>query len=227
MLKKEHITRITIYSDLWFSERLGMFTASDNFKLMGEKWPSDGALSYVYEKVGEELSGVSAGKTIETEATIHGTQYEPEAIELFKKSADYEYITVQNMVSVPHTRFSCTPDFIIPVSVTDEGYRVKTGEVKCPLNHDRYIELALCKTPEELKKVSKKYYWQVLFQMDTCDAMDGIFLCYNPFFRTGKMNIIEFRKALLLNDFKLIKERKAKAIELFEDVRERLMNLNH
>ena len=56
MLKKESITPVIMGTDEWFAGRLGRFTSSEIYHLMGAKGIGEGGLSYIYRKVGEELS---------------------------------------------------------------------------------------------------------------------------------------------------------------------------
>jgi len=112
-----------------------------------------------------------------------------------------------------------TPDGLIVLneSLDKTAYNVQTCEIKCPLSFDGYIRLWKCRTPEDLKKEERSYFYQVCHQMLLCDALVGYFICYHPFFKSGQMNIIEFRKINLIPEFKLMNDRKAEAIKIFNE----------
>ena len=78
MLKKESITPVIMGTDEWFAGRLGRFTSSEIYHLMGAKGIGEGGLSYIYRKVGEEICGIPQRREISTEATEHGNLYETE-----------------------------------------------------------------------------------------------------------------------------------------------------
>src|SRR5258707_6629249 len=148
MLLKSHITNIEIHSDAWFAGRLAKFTASEIHHLMGEKPFTQGALSYIYRKVGEELSGLPCRDEVDTNATRHGNLYEPEAIQKFGEREGLQFVVTQKLIHNPETRFSCTPDALIinKENIDELSYNVSTLEVKCPSSYDAYISLCLCET---------------------------------------------------------------------------------
>lgn len=225
MLLKKNISNIRIHSDEWFSARLGKFTASEIHCLMGDKPFTQGAISYVYRKVGEEVSGIVAKDEIDNSSTRHGLLHEPDAIRLFGQKMGLKFVVTQCLITEPNSRFGCTPDLIIPVSysASKKAYNVITGEVKCPISYDAYIGLFMCDTPEDVKKEDKRYFWQVIDQMHNCDCLKGYLIVYHPFFKAGQMKIIEFRKLHLIAEFKLLEERKKMAEQKFIEVRAKLM----
>lgn len=229
MLDKKHITNIPMLSEAWRMGRLAKFTASEIHYLMGEKPFTVGAMSYIYRKVGEELTGLPCRDQVDSIATEHGHKFEEPAIKLFAEIKGINILVTQKLIFAPDTRCSCTPDVIIPISESEDKlfWQVETGEVKCPLSYDAYIGLARCKTPEDIKKENKIYYWQKLDQMDNCDALKGYFIIYHPFFKAGGINIVDFRKKDLILDFKLLKERKLSAVAKFNEVRDELLNLKY
>lgn len=225
MLLKSHITDIEVHSEEWHKMRLAKFTSSEWHNLMGTKWPTEVALSYVYKKCGEELTGISARDEVSTPATNHGLLYEGEAIRKYAESKGLKFVVVQKLITEPGSRFGSTPDFLIVHNESQDqlSYNVSTGEVKCPLSFNAYIELFLCNTPEDVKAVSKMYYWQVISQMDMCGALVGFLIVYHPDFKSGGMKVIEFKKINLVPEFKLVAERKVLAIQKFEEIRSKLL----
>lgn len=224
MLDKRAITKVKIHSEDWFKERLSKFTSSEKHYLMGDKQWADGALSYVYRKVGEDISGLPCRDDVDTNATRHGNLYEPIALAEFGKRMDIDFLVTQCLISPPDSRRSSTPDALIIKGETETHYNVDTVETKCPYSYDAYIKLFLCNTPEDVLKVEKKYYWQVIDQMDVCGALNGYLVVYQPAFRAGKMKIIPFRKLELRAQFKLLEERTVDAINKFDEIRDKLIS---
>ncbi len=225
MLLKSNISNIEIHSEEWFSGRLARFTASEIHNIMGDKWPTVGATNYCYRKVGEELTGISCRDEIDTNATKHGLMYENHAIRKYAQSIGVDFVIVQKLIFSPESRFACTPDFLIVHNESQDqlSYNVSTGEVKCPITFDGYINLFMCDTPEQVKAYSKAYYWQVLMQMYVCDALRGYLIAYHPDFKAGQMKVVEFRKINLMPDFKLLEQRMELGLAKFEEVRSKLL----
>lgn len=230
MLNKDRISSIEILSPEWLVERLGKFTSSRIVSLMQDKPYAQGFMSYVYQKVGEELTGVSVEDKDEFEEnnyTRWGLKYENEALGKFQEVKKLDFIVKQKLITVPGTRFGCTPDGLIPIFESEDkkAWNVSTVEVKCFPTYVRYIQLALCKTPQDVKKANSTVYWQVLDQMDNCDCLMGYSVAYHPNFKAGNLSIVEYRKVELFEDFRLLKERKKMATDKFNEVREQMLNL--
>lgn len=229
MLHKDHISNVKIYSDEWQLTRRGKFTSSRLFALMGEKPFTTGAMTYIYHKVGEEMTGhivAEDDQMIEDENTAWGNTYEPEAIRLFQRLKSVQYLASQKLIFNPNKRYSSTPDaiWIHGICLNEVEYNVSTLEVKCPRKFHRFIPLQRCKTPENLKDYSKMFYWQVIDQMWNCGSAVGYFMAYHPQFPDpAKYRIIEFRKIDLWADFKLLDERKRSAEVKFDQIKAELL----
>lgn len=221
MLHKSKISKIQIYTDEWFEHRLSKFTSSGISALMSEA----SALTYVYKKVGEALTGVRSAVDIDNEYTQWGLAHENEALMKFGVKKGLDFITTQNLIWSPDSVFASTPDgLIVRKESTDNNfYDVSTIEVKCPPTFNNFIKLWLCETPEDLKKSESKYYWQKLDQMDNCDCLNGFFIIYHPDFKAGNYREIEFRKINLMKDFKHLQERKKWAESKFIEVRDKML----
>jgi len=224
MLLKTSITGIKIHSEQWFNSRIGKFTSSEIHYLMDEKPMSPAAISFIYRKVGEEISGLPCRDDIDTQATRHGNLYEPEALKIYAERNNLPYLVTQTLISPPDSRFSGTPDALIIKAETETHYSVETLEVKCPYSYDGYIKLFLCNTPEDVLKTEKKYFWQVIDQMTLCDALMGYLIIYQPLFKSGQMKVIPFRKLHLLPFFDKLKQRKIEAENKFIEIRDKLLN---
>ncbi len=224
MLKTSHISNIQIYTEDWDRVRLGRFTSSRISVLMGDKFPSSGAMTYIYHKVGESITGRSTAEDeiLEDENTQWGKDYEPDAIRRFSAIKGIEYLVTQKVIFDPDTRYSSTPDaiWVHGQSILKENeYNVSTLEVKCPRKYHRFISLYQCNTPADLKKEEPKYYWQVIDQMYNCDSALGYFACFHPLFPPDKnMKIIEFRKIDLWDEFKKMRERKDFVLAKFTEL---------
>jgi hypothetical protein len=231
MLKKSKISAIKIHSDEWHHARLAKFTSSDIHCLIGS-----GFQKYVRLKVGEEITGKSARGEIDVEATRWGGFYEAEGIQKLGRKMGLDFMIVQQLVTEEGSRFGCTPDGLIVtrISPDETEYEVETVEAKCPPTYDNYLLLFECETPQDLKSAKKEYYWQVLDQMDNCEALRGHFIAYHPDFRAGNMKHIVFEKMQSItsgkekkfpvhDDLKLLREQKKKAVLEFERLRDKLM----
>jgi hypothetical protein len=226
MLLKTNITDIQIHSPEWFQGRLAKFTASEWYAFMGDKFLTTGAKSYIYLKVGEELTGISSKEEVDTKGTEHGKMYEEEGIRAAGSEMGWEFVVTQKLITEKDSRYGCTPDFLLLLneSVDKKMWNVITGEVKCPASYNAFIKLALCQTPLEILAAEPRYFWQVCMQMKLCDALRGYLIIYHPFFKVGGLNIIEFRKIELMPQFKLLEERMKLAEQEFDRVRTFLMN---
>lgn len=237
MLQKSRISKIKIHSEKWYAGRLGKFTSSEIGFIMGEKFETAGCSSYIYRKVGELMTGKYIKEEIDNDYTRWGALHEAEAIKKFGIHLNLQFIVCQQLITEKNSRFGSTPDGLIVHRESSDGtqYEVSTLEVKCPPTFQNYINLALCKTPQDVKKANSTYYWQVLDQMDNCDALTGYFVIYHPDFEKGNMNVIEFKKMQqkgivhgkevsypLVADIKLLKERKKMAEQKFYEVKEQL-----
>ena len=231
MLKKSKISNIRILSDEWHSSRLAKFTSSEIYRLTGS-----GFMNYVRVKVGEEMTGKSAKGEIDTEATRWGGFYEAEAVQKFGIKMGLEFLVTQQLITDNESRFGSTPDGLIVIRESPDGteYEVETVEVKCPPTYDNYLLLFDCETPQDLKQAKKEYYWQVLDQIDNCQAQKGHFVAYHPDFRAGNMKHIVFdtmqsvptktgKEFPIFNDLKELRKKKAEAVEMFEKIRDKLM----
>jgi len=226
MLKVSHISNVQIYTHEWDMARLGRFTSSRMNVLMGEKSIRDsGAMTYIYHKVGETITKKSMATEddiIEDENTAWGRENEPMAIKKFGNKYGIQFLVTQKLILNPETQFSSTPDAIwvhgASVLKADE-YNVSTLEVKCPRKYHKFILLYECKTPADLKSFNKNYYWQVIDQMYNCDWAVGYFACYHPLFPEGKnLNVIEFKKIDMWDEFKKMKNRKEEAVKKYKEI---------
>lgn len=233
MLKTEYIGTSKLdkenwnYKEEWRAARLAKFTSSMIYTLMGESTFTQGAMTYIYERVGESLTGIPAKQEIDTNATRWGLLHESAAIKRFGAHSGVPFVITQCLVTQNGSMFGSTPDCLLIKKSFDDCYEVETGEVKCYPSYSHYISCALCNTPEEIKKVDPKLFWQVIDQMDNCDCLVGYAILYHPDFKFGGFKIIQFKKIELVKYFKLLRERKSLAVEKFNEIRDRLINMKN
>lgn len=233
MLKVEYISEVKVakddpvYRNEWKKARLAKLTSSKASTLMGEKEFTIGALSYIYEKVGEELSGQPARTEIDTEGTRWGLIHEADGTRKLGEHLQVEFLVTQTLITIPGTRQGSTPDAIWPIKKYGDAWDVETGEIKCYPSYSRMVKCMLCNTPADVKKADPDAYYQVLDQMDICDCLRGNLGYYHPEFRTANFKVIKFRKVELIEDFRLLKARKASAEIKFDEIRNKLINLKN
>lgn len=243
MLKKAHISNIKLhtnewnYKEEWIKARLGKFTSSKMHLLTYPTGFTDGSTRYIRERVGEELTGRSADREIDTEATRWGLLHEEDAIRKFGQKKGLEFVVVQQLITDPDNRFGSTPDALILLRESPDKteYEVETVEAKCPPSFDAYIGLFECETPADVKKENRIYCWQVVDQIHQCGAKRGHLVLYHPEFKAGNHKTITFdpmepvmdkdgkNSWPIRADLKLLQERKQMALVKFDEIRSKLM----
>lgn len=238
MLKKAHISPIVAYSEAWYTARLGKFTSSRIHFLMGAKGLGKEGKRYIRQRVGEEMTGKSADREIDTDATRWGHFHEAEGLKRFGRSLGINFLVVQQLITEPGTRFGSTPDGLIMVRESPDKtqYEVETVEQKCPPSYDAYISLFECNTPLDLKKTNDEHYWQVLDQMQACGALRGHYSIYHPDFKVGDHKSITFnyndytmtpkgKIFYIKDDLELLAARKKMALLEFNRIRSILIRM--
>lgn len=223
MLKKSSITNIEVYSEAWHKFRLGKGTSSKIHAICGADGFGKSGMTYVYQKVGELLTGKSNDKELDFDEDLEwGKLYEPESIEAFAKKMGIKLLVTQKIISEPGSRFSSTPDAIWvhgECKIDTSEYNVSIAEGKCPRTYHNFIPKFLCRTPAELYKINKENFWQVIDQMHQSGSSKGYFFVYHPYFPEGSnINIIEFRQMELWKEFKLLSDRKKEFIQIFDKI---------
>lgn len=230
MLKKSHISKIEIYSQEWHQYRLGKATSSRMHMIMGAEGFGKAGWTYLYQKVGELLTGQSNDREFEFDEDLDwGKLYEPDAVRAFGKKMGVEFLVVQQLIGDPKGNFSSTPDALCvhgECIIDSDEYNVSTVEGKCPRTYHNFIPKFLCKTPADLFRISKMDYWQTIDQMDQAGASKGYYFVFHPYFPEGSnINIIEFRKMDLWEHFKLLSERKKKFVFEFNELFKKMIGV--
>lgn len=227
MLLKSRISNLEMHSEEWKQERIGrLFTSSNFWRLMGKKGLGETGLSWIKKKVFESISGTSADKEIDTDSVRHGLVYEPFNLRAFAEIKGIKYLITQKLIYGEDKNEASTPDGLIVVRENSDGlsYEVATVEAKC-YQQENHLSCAMCETPVEIKEEDGPAYWQVLHHLSTVDCLKGYLSYFHPDLPLDKggIRIIEFRKALLTADIKLMKERKELALAEFDRIKAKLL----
>ncbi len=138
----------------WFEQRKGKLTSSDVDSVLGNS-------KYAcFDEILFKKCGISKPFT-GNQATMHGQQYEDEAIDLYCEKYNKKRFSFGLM---PHP----TIDFLAgsPDDITYDGIVI---EVKCPLM--RRIKMG---------EIPAHYKAQILMNMEICDLDKGVFIEYRP-----------------------------------------------
>ena len=160
-------------SNKWFKARKGRFTASQIHKLMTDSRSkdevlSDGAKTYVYEKVAERLGG---HKTyFENAATLWGNEHEAEARNYFEFLSGLKVDLCGFFATKNNAGGS--PDGLIGDSAIIE--------IKCPYESHTHIKYTDFNNVDDFKKACKEYYWQVQMNLLVTDRTQCFFISYDP-----------------------------------------------
>ena len=242
MLLKSKISDLQMYSgehyfDGWLLARLGKFTASQIHTCMKQKGIGDTGMAYIRSRAFETVNGISSEKEIETDAMRWGIENEPKAMLAFVNAMGIESdeigrvpIIVQRYVAEKDSIFGCTPDgiWVQAEYEKEEGTLLKVApqEVKC-YQITKHLKCISCDTAKKIMSVDPNAGWQLIMQMDECDALVGYLIYFYPGLKYGGLRIIEFRKVELIEEFKLFEKRKKEIIRLFEEEKEKMINIKN
>lgn len=160
----------------WYADRLGRFTASVASKLItktskGDKGLSDGAMTYVYEKAAEILTGRI--KEFSTWATEWGNEHEPEAMKRYMDDTG-NLVTYGSQVFVEFgDNAGGSPDF------EDETLNA-VGDIKCPANSENHIKYLMFKSGADLMESEWGYWVQLQANALFTGRPNCIFVSYDP-----------------------------------------------
>lgn len=159
-------------TDEWRQARVGYITGSRFGDVMtkgrgkGQEW-GDMALSYLYELVGEQLTGEPADDGYTSKAMQWGNDHEHEA----RTVLEFYCGGISEMPG-----FIKHPD-IDGVGVSPDGYDGESLiEIKCPYTLREHVRTLVT------RQVPKQYYAQVQGGMWVTEKMDCLFCSYHPTF---------------------------------------------
>jgi hypothetical protein len=157
-------------TDIWDKDRLGKFTASEIYKLMGvPKSKGDiftaTAYAYILDKVSEELTGFAPVKN--GEALVWGIEQEVIAKQWFSTITGK---TVQEVGFIPFDEYSGgSPDGIVEDGII---------EIKCPFNTVNHIKHIL--DSNNFRSNFPEYYWQMQMNMLVTKKDKAYFISFDP-----------------------------------------------
>lgn len=188
-------------SDQWLQSRVKRFTSSEKYRLMTDvtrpmtdaeladpgrtkgkttvvdlELLSDGAMTYVYEKVAEELTGMPAKAEVNSAATEWGTEWEPEARKMYERALRVNVMQVGNIIF--SERFSGSPDGLIG--------NVGGVEFKCPYIMSNHVENLLISNAIDLKAAHKEWYWQIQDLLYGTNRLWWDWVSFHPYFEGAK-----------------------------------------
>lgn len=157
-------------TDLWDKQRLGKFTASEIYKLMGVPKSktdifTDTAYTYILDKVSEELTGFAPVKN--GEALVWGIEQESQAKKWFTTITGKTIEEVGFISLNEHSGGS--PDGIVEDGII---------EIKCPYNTVNHIKHIL--DSDNFRSNFPDYYWQMQMNMLVTETQKAYFISFDP-----------------------------------------------
>lgn len=188
-------------TDDWHLSRIGRFTSSEIHRLMKDvsremtdqelsdpgktknkttvvdlSLLSDGAMTYVYEKVAEDLTGLPAKAEVDSDATRWGKEWEPEARKMYERVFKVQVQEVGNIIIDKRT--SGSPDGLIG----DDG----GVEYKCPYIMSNHVKNLLIPNADDLKKEHPEWYWQIQDLLFITKRKWWDWVSFHPYFEGAK-----------------------------------------
>ena len=175
----------------WKRKRLGKITASEFVKvkkLKNGQW-GETALTYIYDLIGEHLSGEESESFTGSKATDWGELYEDDAAKEYTKRTGKK---VQKAEFLQHDKLpwvGATPDRKVG--------EVGLLEIKCPFNYKNHIRTV------RSRKVPADYLPQVLGQLWLSGREWVDFVSYDPRIKgVHRLCIVRVRRAEYLEELK-------------------------
>ncbi len=165
-------------SDEWHKARLGKFTASQIYNLMGVRGLGQMGETYISDVVSEVLTGKDT-ELPNLYALEWGEQHEPIAKMYYEGATGRTIEEVAFIENPKYKNCGASPDGIV---LTD-----KFGlEIKCPQNQTNHTKHLNLRNQAELKKQMPKYYWQIMFCMLMSNYNKWQFISFHPHFTEHK-----------------------------------------
>jgi hypothetical protein len=189
--------------------RLGRFTGSEIYKLMGAKGMGKTGETYIFEKAAESLTGQPTRQEFTAASTSWGNDHEQEAKDYFEAATGMK---VLEATTLDNDLICGTPDGLTP----DYGF-----EIKCPFNSGNHLKNLSMQDANGLLELRPEYYWQCVSYMWLTNLSKWKFCSYDPRFPEGK-------KMLILNlelnpaHLELLKQRVTEAKLIFNSILEKI-----
>jgi hypothetical protein len=227
MLPLSRISQIEPYSKEWFRNRLGKMTSSQIACLCAPKGIGEGGMTYIRNKVSEVITGVSTERNVTNEAILFGIENEPKAIQYWRSVTPAVHRMITDTHIVFNERFSSTPDALVMMNeklvFTEDGdfLNCETLETKSYMTPSVHMAHVECKTPQDLKLLDPKIYWQKISQIEWAGVTRGRTIFFHPHFPESspyRLGEVIFKKTELLSEFQFFNTRMQEAIQIFEKV---------
>lgn len=235
MLLKSRISNIDVHDlEKWRQARLSKFTSSNAWKLCQPEGFGKEGMKYIRTRVFESLSGVPAESEITTEHTANGLVNEGVALRTYAQKVGAKFVVSQKIIYGDGEMYSCTPDGIWIKAESTDGlsYDGEVWQVKC-YAADHHMECLMAETAEDLRKIDRKTYFQILDEMCNVDLLIGKAIYFNPELPEDKggLHVITIRKMFkdtvnnifpIAEDIAFLKKRKEQAVAEFHRVKEKI-----
>lgn len=204
--------------EAWLKERWGKFTASEMHRLMTNSKAkgslSAGAMTYVREKVAEQLSEFRRAE-FSSAAMEWGVEHELGAIEQFEAATG---------IRVNHTGEN--QQFILSEcgqwGGTPDGITFESGlEIKCPESKTHLPYLSVVDA-ETLKETEAKYYWQIQAYLALTGKDHWHFVSYDPRFYAEHLRLHHAVIERVQDDVELMLQRIGLAVAARNEIVQRL-----
>lgn len=176
-------------SGTWLQTKLGVLSASNAHKIVA-KPDSDKRWTYLYELVGQILTGVS--EEINSKYLDYGTEHEGAARTLYEMHTKTSIHEVPFIFKDESFRYGCSPDGIIT------GENKKGLELKVPFTPLAYTKF-LCSD-----YIEPEYGWQCQFSMWITGADHWDFAKFSPTAKVKPLHIFPVKRSgtsqSILND---------------------------
>lgn len=190
--------------------RIGKFTGSEIYKLMGAKGLGKTGETYVFEKAAEYLTGVPIKPEFTAASTQWGIDHEPEAIIYFEKATG---LKITPGTTLENDLIAGTPDG----TCDSFGF-----EIKCPFNSGNHLKNLTITDAAGLLDLRPEYYWQIVSYIWLTGLKNWKFCSYDPRFKEEKRMFI-LNIELIPEHLELLKNRLIEAKLLFDSL---IFNLN-
>lgn len=198
-------------TDEWDKARVGRFTSSEIWRLMVNPKSksdqdsgklSDTAMTYVFEKVAEIMTGQCKQQGYAF-PLVYGKEQEPNAIEHFCRVTGLQWREVGFFPFGDHAGGS--PDG----EIGDNAIL----EVKCPYDQSKQLEYLMLTDQWDLKRMFREYYWQCMANLLFTEKQECHFVTYDPRYQDERFQMTHLVIKPIEEDLQLLVERIGKAVE--------------
>lgn len=166
-------------TDEQIKQRLGLFSGSQIYRLMGKKGLGKTGETYIFEVASEILTGQKAMPEFTMKSTDWGNEHEPEAMKYYEAATGSK---IAKSETIKNNLIVGTPDGIV-----DNEFLI---EIKCPYNSGNHLKNLKITSAAELYEVRPEYFWQMQAYFWLTGLRKGKFCSYDPRFHGNKRMFI-------------------------------------